>query len=212
MSSIVIIDYGMGNIKSVQRGIEQVGATATLSADPGVISRAGHLILPGVGAFEDGMAGLEKYGLVEPILRFFESGKPLMGICLGMQMLLDKSEEHGEHQGLGLIPGVVEEIPRESNGVFRKIPHIGWSALKQVDGGCDWEDSYLSHTKIGDFVYFVHSYMAVPVHKQHLLSQCEYEGLSINAAIKRDNITGFQFHPEKSGVIGLKILKEFINS
>lgn len=212
MSSIVIIDYGMGNTKSVQRGIEQVGATATLSADPDVISRAGHLILPGVGAFEDGMAGLKKYELVEPILRFVKSGKPLMGICLGMQMLLDKSEEHGEHQGLGLIPGVVEEIPRESNGVFRKIPHIGWNALKQVDGGCDWKDSYLSHTKISDFVYFVHSYMAVPTHKQHLLSQCEYEGLSINAAIKRDNITGFQFHPEKSGVIGLNILKEFISS
>ena len=211
MNSVVVIDYGMGNIKSVQRGLEQVGASVMLSSNPDEIAQADRVVLPGVGAFEDGMKGFIQAGLDQALKHFAEKGNPLIGICLGMQMLLTSSEEFGNHQGLGLIPGKVQAIPHTENGVLkRKIPHIGWSALKNTARFDGWRNSCLQDTEEGDFFYFVHSFMAVPEQQAHQLAFCVDEGLEITAAIKKDNVTGLQFHPEKSGLDGLKILNQFV--
>ncbi len=210
MNDVVIVDYGIGNIKSIQRGLEQVGSSVILSSDPLIISNASRLVLPGVGAFKDGMKGLQDLELDSAIHKFVKKGNPLLGICLGMQMLLDQSEEHGVYAGLGLIPGNVKIIP-EDNGVFRrKIPHIGWTQI-QSSGFQNWKGSCLENVQAGEYFYFVHSFMAMPEKKEYLLAQCEDEGFLIAAAIKRDNITGLQFHPEKSGVAGLDILYKFVH-
>lgn len=212
MSNVVVIDYGMGNIKSVQRGLEEVGVSVTLSADPDIIQNADRLVLPGVGAFEDGMIGLKQGGIDQAIYRFVEKGNPMLGICLGMQMLLQSSEEHGVYQGLGLIDGSVQPIPQNDDAGFRrKTPHIGWSALKypayldKKGSGC------LQCIEPSEFFYFVHSYMAVPDVDINRISYCEYEGMEITAAVQSDNVTGLQFHPEKSGAAGLKILSQFVS-
>lgn len=210
MGDIVIIDYGHGNLKSIQRGFEKIGKKTILSSDPSIISEANRLVLPGVGSFGSGMRHLEKLGIVDAVYDFVEKGKPLLGICLGMQMLFDNGTEHGKHQGLGLIPGVVDKISkRTETEKNRKIPHIGWSALTTLGCESDWVNSCLRNISQGDYVYFVHSYMAMLEQNEYLLSQCNDEGLLIPAAVKKDNITGLQFHPEKSGVIGLKILRDF---
>jgi len=210
----VVVDYGMGNIKSVQRGLKKVGAEAIISRDPELFSQADCLVLPGVGAFEAGMRGIVSSGINEALNAFVQSGKPFMGICLGMQMLMESSTEHGVHKGLAYIPGSVQEIPYvENEKCVRKIPHIGWSELLHpVKRGASWDETLLSGIKENDFFYFIHSYMAVPAAEEFLLAQCEYEGLRITAAVKKDNVTGFQFHPEKSGELGLKILHQFVNS
>lgn len=212
MTNVVVIDYGVCNLKSVQRGLEKVGASVQLSSDPEVIATAERLVLPGVGAFEDGMKGLNAVdGVIQAIDHFVQKGKPLLGICLGMQMLLDASEEYGLHTGLGYIPGVVKKIPSEENNVcVRKIPHIGWSQLIYPESRQSWNNTTLSRTKLGEYSYFVHSYMAIPKHDGDLLAQCEYENIKITAAIKKENITGFQFHPEKSGKVGLTMLDAFL--
>lgn len=211
MTRVVVVDYGMGNIKSVQRGLEKVGATVQLSSLPEVLASADCLVLPGVGAFEDGMKGLNGTGVVPSINEFVLTGKPLLGICLGMQMLLDQSEEHGSHKGLGLIPGVVKAIPQQEGGVHaRKTPHIGWSDLLYPANIHDWRDSILADTTEGEYFYFVHSFMAAPQDETNLFAQCEDEGLRITAAIRKENITGLQFHPEKSGECGLRILERFV--
>jgi len=212
MNEVVIVDYGMGNIKSVQRGLEYVGATATLSSNPEVIAKAGRLVLPGVGAFADGMRGMEEAGLVDAVLRFARTGNPLLGICLGMQMLLEQSQEYGNHHGLGLIPGDVIEIPQKNGGHFyRKTPHIGWNALQTATSEDDWQQTCLSGSSVHEFFYFVHSFMAHPGSDTDLLAQCDYNGLPVTAAVKKDNVTGLQFHPEKSGEAGLKILQQFVS-
>jgi len=210
MRDVVIIDYGMGNLKSIQRGLEKVDATVKLSSDPEVISKAERLVLPGVGAFESGMRGLQKKGLVNALYDFVKTGNPLLGICLGMQMFLDKSEEHGNHPGLKLIPGTVKKIPENDQGEFkRKTPHIGWAALDSSANSI-WKNSCLEEIKTGEFFYFIHSYMAVPEEKVHTLAECNDEGLAVTAVVKKDNITGLQFHPEKSGEAGLRVLDSFI--
>lgn len=211
MNDVVIVDYGMSNLRSVQRGFEKVGAKVTLSSDYSDIAKADRLVLPGVGAFESGMNGLKDSNLIEAIQDFVKTGNSLLGICLGMQMLLDYSEENGIHQGLGLISGSVQKIPvGASKERSRKIPFIGWTALQKPQG-IDWKNSCLEQTQIGDFFYFVHSYMAVTENKEHLLAQCEDDGLLVTAAIKKDNVTGLQFHPEKSGEIGLSVLNKFMS-
>jgi len=211
MNKICIVDYGLGNLKSIQRGLEQVGAKVILSSRPKEISIASHLVLPGVGAFEAGMSGLKDAGLIAPILDFVETGNPLLGICLGMQMLLDKSEEQGKHRGLGLIPGIVRKIPQSLGGTIqRKIPNIGWIELQCTEDQ-DWEGSCLKGVCSGEYFYFVHSFMAVPDETKYILAQCNDEGFLLTAAVKRENITGLQFHPEKSGEQGLKVLKSFVN-
>jgi glutamine amidotransferase len=211
MKNVVIVDYGMGNLKSVQRGLEKVGASALVSSNPAIIANAERLILPGVGAFEDGMKGLGDAGVLDAVYDFVKTGNELLGICLGMQMLLDQSEEYGNHKGLGLISGDVKEIPKSYYGdVVRKIPHIGWVRVEKPSHH-DWKGSCLEDIKLGEYFYFVHSFMAVTKNKEDLLAQCKDEGAVVAAAIKKDNITGLQFHPEKSGEVGLKILHKFIS-
>jgi len=210
MSNVVIIDYGMSNLRSVQRGFEKVGAKVTLSSNYSEIAKADRLVLPGVGAFEDGMNGLRNAGLLEAIYDFVQTGNALLGICLGMQMLLGYSEENGNHKGLELIPGNVQKIPQDTNGVVIKIPHIGWATLQQPNK-IDWNGSCLEEIQVNDSFYFIHSYMSVTGNKEHLLAQYEDEGLLVTAAIKKDNVIGLQFHPEKSGEVGLRVLKNFIS-
>ncbi|MDP2559856.1 imidazole glycerol phosphate synthase subunit HisH [Psychrobium sp. 1_MG-2023] len=208
--TVTIIDYGLGNIKSVQQAFEHIGAQVNLSSCPEEIKSAQYLVLPGVGAFKQGMSALIQLELIPAIKEYAQSGKPLMGICLGMQMLLDKSFEHGEHEGLGLISGTVKAIDRHSpNGeLIRKIPHIGWNAISPAS---KWQKSILAPIEQGSFFYFVHSFRAEVANTEHLLATCEYEGLTIPAAIKHNNVIGLQFHPEKSAVDGLAILNTFIN-
>ena len=193
--------------------MEQAGADVVISPDPDLIVSTDYLVLPGVGAFEAGMNGLRKAGVIEALREFVYRGKPLLGICIGMQMLLDRSEEDGNHQGLGIIPGSVEKIPQMEEGrLVRKIPHIGWGALRDSSLQRDWKASLLSNIHEGEFFYFVHSFMAVPENNMYLLATVEYEGVHITAAIQKENVTGLQFHPEKSGELGLRILRNFLSS
>jgi imidazole glycerol-phosphate synthase subunit HisH len=207
---VTVIDYGIGNLYSVSRALERCGAEVLVSSGPAAIEAAPRLVLPGVGAFADGMQGLRDRQLVEPIARYAASGRPLMGICLGMQMLATVSEEFGEHAGLGLIPGRVRPVPAaDLDGRRHKIPHIGWSAL-QPPPGKDWRDSILEDTTVGSAVYLVHSFAVGPDNPAHCLAECHYGGHAIAAAIQRGAITGCQFHPEKSGEVGLQILRRFL--
>ncbi len=209
---VTVVDYGIGNLFSVRRALERCGGEVTLSSDPTVLERAERLVLPGVGAFAGGMQGLGERGLVEPIRRFAASGRPLLGICLGMQMLATASEEFGIHAGLGLIPGRVVAVPgRDVDGRPHKIPHVGWTALRAPRDAA-WRDSLLADTPEGTSVYLVHSYAVVPDDAAHRLAHCEYGGHAVCAAIARGRITGFQFHPEKSGEAGLLILQRFLTT
>lgn len=211
-NSITLIDYGLGNLLSVARAFEHCGANVLLSHDPAEIECAERLVLPGVGAFADGIHELHERGLVDPIRRFAESGRPLLGICLGMQMMATVSEEFGKHQGLDLIPGRVREIPRTAtNGAPLKIPHIGWSSLHRP-AYAEWDQSLLADTAPGTSVYLVHSYAVELDDPRHLLSDCVYGGHRIATTIKRGAVVGCQFHPEKSGPAGLGILAAFLRS
>ncbi len=198
---IAIIDYGVGNLFSLQSSFAAIGAEAVVTADPEVIRQADRILLPGVGAFEDAAAKLRNSGLQEILLEEVAKGKPMMGICLGMQLLFEKSYEYGEHPGLGLIPGAVrpiaDVIPEDL-----KIPHIGWNALH-----LERENPLFRYIKEGDFVYFVHSYYAADC-GEALIASTHY-GAPLTAAVAKDNVYGCQFHPEKSGEVGLKILKAF---
>ena len=207
---VTVIDYGIGNLYSVCRALERCGAQVTLSSDPRDIETAPRLVLPGVGAFADGMQGLRDRGLVEPIRRYAACGRPLLGICLGMQMLATVSEEFGEHEGLGLVPGRVVAVPnRTTAGAPQKIPHIGWNGLA-APAGVGWQDTLLSDTPEGTAVYLVHSYAVTPDDPANRLAHCLYGGHHICAAIRRGQIVGCQFHPEKSGEAGLRILTRFL--
>ena len=211
-SQVAVVDYGIGNLYSVRRALERCGGDVTLSSDPAALERAERLVLPGVGAFAGGMAGLRERGLVEPIRRYAASGRPLLGICLGMQMLATASEEFGIHEGLDLIPGRVRAVPdRDTAGRPHKVPHIGWTALR-TPAGASWRESLLADTPEGTSVYLVYSFAVVPDDPAHRLADCEYGGHAVCAAIARGAITGFQFHPEKSGEAGLRILRRFLTT
>lgn len=210
-TEVAVIDYGMGNLLSVRRGLEHCGAKVTMAADHAAIRSATRLVLPGVGAFGNGMAELRRLGLEEAIHDAAQHGIPLLGICLGMQMLLDESEEFGVTAGLGLIPGRVVGIPSATiTGEPHKVPHIGWNALVYPKERADWQNTILGDIKPGDAVYFVHSFMATPSEQSDRVADCIYGGHSISAVIARNNVVGCQFHPEKSGAIGLKILQRFL--
>jgi glutamine amidotransferase len=213
-SHITIIDYGINNIKSIQRAISEIGHDAKLAANPDEIKNAEKLILPGVGSFENGMKNLSNVdGMIEAIYEFVKSGKLVIAICLGMQMLLDSSEENGLHKGLGIISGSVKKIPiKKENGGLRKIPHVQWNKLKAVPDLQRWENTYLKNVKHDDYFYFVHSYVSIPKDKKFLIATSEYEGIDLPAVINKENITAFQFHPEKSGQSGLIILENFVNT
>lgn len=210
MAIVTIIDYGVGNLLSVARAFVQVGAEAVVSADPAAILRADRLVLPGVGAFSQGMQELRQRGFVEPIRAFARSGRPLLGICLGMQMLLDSSEEFGIHPGLGLVAGKVVAIPRtKRDGTPHKIPHIGWNAL-YPSPGADWSASALADVRPGAYAYFVHSFAAEPARPESRLADVDYNGRAVCAVVGSGAIFGCQFHPEKSANVGLSILRRFL--
>ena len=208
---VAIIDYGVGNVLSVQRGLEHCGAKVVLTADPEKILAAKRVVLPGVGAFGNAMQALNRLNLVTVIRELARSQVSLLGICLGMQLLLEESEEFGVTVGLGLIPGRVIPIPTQAlSGEPQKIPHIGWSVLQPSGASSGWDGTLLQDTRPGEATYFVHSYMANPSNPAHRIAECMYGGHLISAVIGRDQITGCQFHPEKSGEVGLKILKRFL--
>lgn len=208
---VTVIDYGIGNLLSVQRGLEHCGAKVKISSDPKAIESATRVVLPGVGAFAVGMEELGRRGLESAVREVADRGAPILGICLGMQLLLDESDEFGTTAGLGLIPGRIIPVPAvDANGLPQKIPHIGWSSLVMPPGRATWLGTILSAVNCGDAAYFVHSYMACPDNANHRLADCLYGGIPIAAAISRDNVLGCQFHPEKSGEVGLRILREFL--
>lgn len=211
MSSVSIVDYGIGNLLSVARAFQYFDTLVNFVNTPEEIMRADRLVLPGVGAFEDGMKGLTTLNFIEPIKQFAHSGKPFLGICLGMQLMLTKSMEFGEHEGLDLIAGEVVNIPIHGvDGQQHKIPHIGWNELVTTPFGEDWEGTILKNVPVNSSVYFVHSYMAVPSDPKKRLADTMYDGQAISAVIKDENIYGCQFHPEKSGKVGLEIIKQFL--
>ena len=198
---VAIVDYGVGNLFSLKSSFGAIGAEAVVTGDPAVLRSADKIILPGVGAFEDAAKKLRESGLDAVLKQLAAEGKPLMGICLGMQLLFEKSYEYGEHEGLGLIPGQVVPMAGVIPASY-KIPHIGWNALHLRQ-----ETPILRYVKEGDCVYFVHSYYAVGC-EEYVVADTEY-GAMLTAAVARGNVYGCQFHPEKSGDVGLAILRAF---
>jgi glutamine amidotransferase len=207
---VTVIDYGVGNLLSVQRSLEHCGARVILTSDPSDLLMAERVVLPGVGAFASAMYALQVRGLDEAIKKLANNGIPLLGICLGMQLLLDESEEFGLTQGLGLIPGRVVPVPAQNDqGEVQKIPHIGWNGLFLGETSSSWYGSILQDIQQGEAAYFVHSFMSLTENPNHRLADCFYGGHRIPAVIIQNSITGCQFHPEKSGDVGLRVLRNF---
>lgn len=204
---IVIIDYGVGNLFSLQSSFAAIGKEAVVSSDPEIIKSGDHIILPGVGAFSDAARKLRESGLDIVVKELAAAGKPIMGICLGMQLLFEKSLEYGEHEGLGLIKGTVRPISEVIPSDL-KIPQIGWNALLFRDPeGASNISPIFKYIENGDHVYFVHSYYGADC-RNSCIAECEY-GAFLTAAVADGNVFGCQFHPEKSGEVGLNILKAF---
>lgn len=212
MSKLVtIVDYGIGNIFSVTRAFQHCGAEVLLTDKPEDVLAASSLVLPGVGAFSNGMNGLRERGLVEPLRAYAASGRPLLGICLGMQMLFTGSAEFGDHGGLNIIEGRIVPIePKGAGGLPLKVPHIGWSELVRSQESPEWGASILKHLDDDTHCYFVHSFTAVPDDEHHRLADTYYGSSRISAAVSKGNVYGCQFHPEKSGATGLKIINGFL--
>ncbi len=193
----VIIDYDVGNLASVKKGFERAGIKTVISSDKATIQQAKALILPGVGAFKEAMKALKNTGLIPDIMAHIKAKKPLLGICLGMQLLYQGSEENGYTDGLGILDGIIKPL----KGPL-KVPHMGWNQLTFMDKTSLW----LSHVKEGDYVYFVHSYYAEQLND--VIAYVDY-GVKIPAIVAKDNVYGMQFHPEKSALVGLNLLKAF---
>lgn len=200
MTTLAIIDYGMGNLRSVRKACEHVGHQATVTRSPRVIARASHLVLPGVGAFPAGMANLARLGLIRAITDAVASGTPFLGLCLGLQLLFEESEEFGRHRGLSLLKGRVCRLPRRSG---LTVPHMGWNRI-QIRRATP----LLRHVPDGSYVYFVHSYYAAPEDKG-LVTATTRHGVEFVSILQDRNIVACQFHPEKSQAVGLAILKAF---
>ena len=202
--SICIVDYGMGNLRSAQKGLEKAGYPAHISDNPRDILDAHGVVLPGVGAFKDCYDGLDQRGLVEPLEKVAASGKPFLGICVGMQLLFEESEEGESTRGLCLLPGKVVRFPHTKESGL-KVPHMGWNQVRTVPGrDCPLLKSN-GHTP---FMYFVHSYFPVPTDEQVVLATSEH-GIPFAAVVGRDNVLGTQFHPEKSQRDGIELLRAF---
>lgn len=204
---IAVLDYGVGNINSIMRALEQQACSPFLTEDPDVIASADAIVLPGVGAFASGMEGLERRGLIPVVSEAVKQNKPMLGICLGAQLLLTEGHEFGRFAGLNAIPGLVERMT--PSVASTKIPQIGWNTL-QPPTGASWEGTILEDCQPGDHVYFVHSYVMRPHDPQAILAETAYGGSSFCSAVRSGNIYGCQFHPEKSGEVGKKILRRFV--
>lgn len=206
---IVIIDYGLGNLLSVKKAFENIGAEVEVTDNLKRIVDADRLVLPGVGAFPNAMIEINNRGLVEALKNYLVKQRPLLGICLGMQLLLDESEEFTLTKGLGLIPGRVVMIPVAGD---LKIPHVGWASLN-VNNNLDFSNTFINEGLNPDsYMYFVHSFMCVPTMHENLIATYSYGENEIPAIIGKDNIFGCQFHPEKSGRDGLLLLKSYLKS
>lgn len=208
---IAIVDYGMGNLRSVWKAFKFLGAEARLTREPGDLNKARGIVLPGVGAFRDCMANLDRYGLVEPLTKCLEVGKPYLGICLGLQVLFEESDEFGRTRGLGLIRGRVRRFPLDMPAPdpgprpYLTVPHIGWNSIKVIK-----DAPHLRGIRDGSHFYFVHSYFGVPSDPSVVATTTEY-GLEFPSSVWKDNIFACQFHPEKSQAVGLAILRNFID-
>jgi glutamine amidotransferase len=204
---IAIVDYGMGNLRSVHKAVERVGYEAQVTADPQEVLDASMIILPGVGAFRDCMRNLEEYRLLEPVVRSIEAGKPFLGICLGLQLLFEESDEFGLHKGMGVLPGRVTRFPEDIRDPETDqpypIPHMGWNTIEIKK-----ETPLFAGIENNSFFYFVHSYYAIPHNPTDIAATTPY-GIEFACAVQRDNIHAVQFHPEKSQAIGLRLLRNF---
>lgn len=202
--TVAIVDYGMGNVFSVVNALSRIGTTSKLSSDPGVVERADRIILPGVGAFSRAMDQLRLHGLDTAIMNFIQTGRPFLGICVGMQVLMESSCEHGKHTGLGQVAGTVEKIPSVTSGGSKvKVPHIGWRPVVR-------NSSQAGTMKDENYFYFVHSYVCKPTDHSDVIGVTDYQNIELVAAIRRDNMLGVQFHPERSGPNGLEFLADFM--
>lgn len=211
MSRVTILDYGVGNLRSVARAIEVAGGEPVLAETAFVARSADRLLIPGVGAFRSCVDGMRSLGFDDVAREIVAAGRPVLGICVGMQMLFEASEEFGEHAGLGFLPGRVRAIPRQdADGTRRKVPHIGWSRLLAPETGRDAAGTPLQGQVGHADVYFVHSYAADPAEPGDRLADAVYAGTRISAAVARGNLTGVQFHPEKSGPAGLAMVRRFL--
>lgn len=207
MKSVTIIDYGVGNLQSLKKAFARVGANAQVSEDAQEIEKADALVLPGVGAFASGMRGLALRGLLDAVKEFARSGKPMLGICLGAQLLLSEGHEFEVHEGLGIIPGTVVLFPPLSGD--EKIPQVGWNTVCRPSG-VSWNGTIFESFRKELEVYFVHSYILKPERSEHMLGTTRYGGLPFCSALRSGRIFGTQFHPEKSGEAGLQIMRDFV--
>ncbi|NPC56216.1 imidazole glycerol phosphate synthase subunit HisH [Caenimonas soli] len=209
---VMVIDYGIGNLLNVVRALEHCGAEVRVVDQAHQVEELpDRMVLPGVGAFIDGMVELRARGFDELVKRYTDTGRPFLGICVGAQMLFDIGEEFGDHAGLGLIPGRVQPVPSlDADGKRHSIPHIGWSRLERPAARETWQGTILSRMRPGQPVYFVHSFAPVPTEEAHRLADTFYGGVRICAAVARDNIYGCQFHPERSAEHGLGVLADFL--
>lgn len=209
----VIVDYGSGNLYSVQRALYYLGASPEITDNAEKILKADRLILPGVGAFGDGMLGLKKKRLIEPIKKYAESGKPLLGICLGMQLFMTEGEEFGCYEGLDIIKGKAIYLKSIAKGEFsEKLPHIGWNKILLSQASKTlWKTTILEDLHEGSFLYFVHSNIVVTHDPLACLAETVYGDVTFSSVIRKGNIYGCQFHPERSGETGLEIYKNFIS-
>lgn len=204
---IVIVDYGVGNLQSLKKAFNFLGAEPVITEDAREVETADALILPGVGAFAAGMRGMEVRGLLDAVTAFAKSGKPMLGICLGAQIFFQRGYEFGEHKGLGIIPGTVVRFPESA--VKEKIPEVGWNQVKK-SRGISWNGTIFNSLEKRLTAYFVHSYIFEPEKAENIFGSTTYGGYTFCSAIRSDNIYGTQFHPEKSGSVGLTILKNFL--
>lgn len=211
---VTIIDYGMCNLLNVARAFDTCGAHVEITDDPSAVLKADRLVIPGVGAFSNSLAEIKRLGLDDAIRSFVQSGRPVFGICVGMQVLFETSEEFGTHEGLGILKGRVVAVPDKTIGNEpQRVPHIGWAHLIESDVGQAWEASVL-RAYIGQTpaVYFVHSFVAKPENDLIRLADFSYGGHRLCAAVMKDNLVASQFHPERSGKVGLSLIKQFIFS
>lgn len=210
MSRVTVVDYGLGNLFNLVTALNAVGASVDVVGDAAAVEGAERLVLPGVGAFGPGIGKLREQGIEAAIGQFCRTGRPLLGICLGMQLLVSESEEHGVHRGLDLIPGRVRRFQPEAAGSAGKVPQISWNTIERNPAAVDWNATLLKGLNSGIEMYFVHSYYVESDRPEDTLALTDYGGKRYSSVIGRDNVFGVQFHPERSAAAGLRLLKNFL--